>query len=377
MLQNSAVANAAGVFRDLVSAKLSGKPLAVSEYSLAFWNRYRHQQPFVVGAYAALNGFSILTLHQAVVNVEALSEGDQRFGIRPFQSQRDPIAQASEFLTWCLFIRGDVDLAEDEVKIHVSENDWMSLTGQKVFSRSQNALALLTRFSADYGQPAAKESNGRTVVFPLAEGAETIETKATLQSRETGSVSAAPYVKILKEKGLLPPGNRSDGETIFESANGQIYMDCNRNFIRVNTPRFQGISAPAGTVAKMDDFEVLQLGKAAALSLVSIDGKEPIASAKKLILVFATNALNSNMKFYDKEMRKIFHSGYYPPLLQSGSFRIAVRNEQAEKLKLHCLQYNGQRKKTISPERCDSGRAVFSFDTARDGAYLFFELSVE
>lgn len=253
----------------------------------------------------------------------------------------------------------------------------MGLTGQKVFSRAQNALALLTRFSVDYGQPPAKKTRGRTVTFPLTEGAETIETKATLQSRETSSVSAASYVKILKGKGLLPPENRTDGETIFESANGQIYMDCSRNFIQINTPRFQGISAPAGTAAKMEDFEVLQLGKTAGLSLVSVDGKKPIASAKKLVLIFATNALNSNMKFYDKEMRKLFHPGYYPPLLQSGSFRIAVRNEQAEKLKLHCLQYNGQRKKTISPERCDSGRAVFSFDTARDGAYLFFELSAE
>ncbi len=375
--QNSSVANAAGMFRDLISAKLTGKPMVVSEYSHVFWNRYRHQQPFTAGAYAALNGISILTLHGGIVNVEALSEGDARFSIRQFNSHRDPIAQASEFLTYFLFVRGDVDPAENEVRIRVREKDWTSLTGQQMFSRSQNALALLMRFSGDYGQAEAEKSRRNGVAFPLAGGSETVETKATLQSRETGSGSAAPFIKILRQKGLLPESNRSDGDAIFESANGEIYMDCSRNLVRINTPRFQGICAPAGTKEQMDDFEVLQLGKDAGISLVSIDGKEPIRSAKKLMLVFATNALNSRMQFYDREMREIFHFGYYPPLLQSGSFRVAVQNDNAEKMKLYCLHYSGKRMKTILPEKREAGRAVFSVDTARDGAYLFFELSAE
>ena len=154
-------------------------------------------------------------------------------------------------------------------------------------------------------------------------------------------------------------------------------MDTSRNLIRINTPRFQGISAPAGTKESMDDFEVLQLGRDAGLSLVSIDGKQPIRSSRRLMLVFATNALNSGMQFYDKEMCKIFYPGDYPPLLQNGSFRVAVRNEYAEQLKLHVLHYSGKRMKTILPEKTEPGRAVFSIDTARLGAYLFFELSAE
>lgn len=374
--QTSAISNAAGIFRDLVSARLAGKPLAVSEYSLVFWNRYRHQQPFVVGAYAALNDLSVLTLYGGVVHVEALTVGADRFGIRSFASQRDPIAQASEFLTYFLFVRGDVSPAENEVRIRVRKENWTSLTGQQVFSRSQNALALLMRFSGDYGQQ-KKETPGKKIVFPLAGGAESVETRATLQSRETSEASAAPYVKILKEKGLLPAENRTDGETVFESANGEIYMDTSRNLIRINTPRFQGISAPAGTKENMDDFEVLQLGRDAGLSLVSIDGKQPIRSSRRLMLVFATNALNSGMQFYDKGMCKIFYPGDYPPLLQNGSFRVAVRNEHAEQLKLYALHYSGKRMKTILPEKTEPGRAVFSIDTARLGAYLFFELSAE
>lgn len=374
--QTSAVDNAAGLFRDLISAKLTGKPLVVSEYSHVFWNRYRHQQPFVVGAYAALNGISVLALHGGVVHVEALTRGAERFGIRPFSSQRDPVAQASEFLTYFLFVRGDVEPAENEVRIRVTEKDWRSLTGQQVFSRSQNALALLMRFSANYGQTITGKIR-KGIELPLAGGSETVETNATLQSSESAFSDASVYVKLLKQKGLLPSDNRTDGKSIFESANKQIYMDCNRNLVRINTPRFQGICAPAGTKEKMDDFEVLALGRDASLSLVSLDGKQPIRSAGTLMLVFATNALNSNMKFYDKDMRKLFHPGYYPPLLQNGSFRVAIRNDRAERLKLHCLHYSGKRMKTILPETVEAGRAVFSIDTARDGAFLFFELSAE
>ena len=65
------------------------------------------------------------------------------------------------------------------------------------------------------------------------------------------------------------------------------------------------------------------------------------------------------------------------PGLGEQFFRVAVRNEYAEQLKLHVLHYSGKRMKTILPEKTEPGRAVFSIDTARLGAYLFFELSAE
>ncbi len=373
--QQSAIYALAGMFRDLINARLSGKPLVVTEYNHVFWNRYRHQQAYTVGAYAALNDLSILTMHSGVPDIKALVPGDSELAIRPFGNSRDPIAVASEFLTYFLFIRKDAATAAHAVRIRVGEKDSHGKNGLQTLSSPQNLLSLLLRFSIDYRNPAPAADDER--IFPLRGGLESIETSATSQSRETGEADAGHYVSLLKQEGFLPEKNRTDGVHLFESETGEILLDRRRELIRIDTPRFQGICALRGSSEKLTDFEIQKLDADAGLTIIAVDGNNPIRTARRMVLVFVTNALNSGMQFYDKEMCRLYHIGYYPPLLQSGSFRVAIRNLHAKRLTLYRLDLSGRRIAKLKPDRIAGEKAVFSVDTAKDGAAVFYELIAE
>ena len=373
--QQNAVSSIAGMFRDLIGARLSGKPLVVTEYNHVFWNRYRHQQAYTVGAYAALNDLSVLTMHAGVPDIKALVPEDSELAIRPFENSRDPIAVASEFLTYFLFIRKDVATAPHAVRIQVSEKDSHGKKGLLTLSPPQNILSLLMRFSVDYRNHVPAENNEK--IFPLHGGLENIETNATAQSHETGTVDAGGYVSLLKKEGFLPRENRTDGIHVFESETAEILLDRSRKLIRIDTPRFQGICAPRGTSENLTDFEIQKLNTDACLTLVSVDRKNPIRTAERMVLLFSTNALNSGMQFYDKDMCRLYQIGYYPPLLRSGSFRVAIHHIHAKRLVLYPLDLSGRRIAKRKPEQIVGEKAVFSVDTAKDGAAIFYEIHAE
>ena len=182
----------------------------------------------------------------------------------------------------------------------------------------------------------------------------------------------------LKKQNLIPAGNRTKGlNEIFESATGELYMDCRRNFMSVNTPRSQGICAEAGTTAALADFKVEKLTARGNLTVVSIDGLKPIAESGRMVLVYATDALNSNMVFDDPELRNLRDiGGKGPTLVTVGEFAVKIRNANAGKLKLYALDVDGTRRCEL-PLTVENGEAVIKINTAKipGGPALFFELA--
>ena len=180
----------------------------------------------------------------------------------------------------------------------------------------------------------------------------------------------------LRKAKILPPSNRSDGKTIFESCTGELLLIPSRKFMQIRTPRLQGICATAGTVCKLPQFEIRKMTADGNLALVSIDGKKNIADAERLMLVYATNALNSDMEFSTPEMITLVQRGHGPTLLKRGSFTVTVKNRHAANLKLYPLDLAGNRLKTILPEHRTDSEATFSVDTGKDGAAIYFELAI-
>ena len=113
------------------------------------------------------------------------------------------------------------------------------------------------------------------------------------------------------------------------------------------------------------------------LSLVSIDENESIRNASRMMLVYATNALNNGMIFSNSNMNTLQYVGNSPTLLEQGSFTVTIHNRNAEKLRLYPLDLAGNRLKKISPVRISGKQAVFQIDTAKDGATVFFEIQAE
>lgn len=83
------------------------------------------------------------------------------------------------------------------------------------------------------------------------------------------------------------------------------------------------------------------------------------------------------MTFADESMRKCLHFGGNPTLVETGRFRVEIRNRNAENLRLYSLRMNGARSGEIKPVSTANGLFVAEIDTAKlpDGPALYFELA--
>ncbi len=106
-----------------------------------------------------------------------------------------------------------------------------------------------------------------------------------------------------------------------------------------------------------------------------IPGFGEFVEPDRMVLIYATNALNNKMCFTSPDMTTLDYIGDTPVLLERGRFVVTVSNRNGDQLKLYPLDMAGKRLKEILPQKTTETQAVFQIDTGRDGAAVFFEIS--
>ena len=83
------------------------------------------------------------------------------------------------------------------------------------------------------------------------------------------------------------------------------------------------------------------------------------------------------MTFENDSMMKVLYYGENPTMIETGRFRVRIRNKNADKLKLYPLLMNGKRCAPVKPLSTKNGTFVAEIDTATlpEGPALFFELA--
>ena len=378
--QMSAINTGNQFFRTLAGSRHFNKPFICSEYDQPFWNRYRYERSFMIGAYAALNSIDGLTVWSEPVKRFLFSntrkEPWHSSTLSPFRQSTDPLGDASQLLTYFMYIRGDVQPAKNFIRITADRASVFATDPLAAPAPEQTALSLLTGYwqeSVDVPKQIRPAAKNEVVIPSLGGGKMRIEgffTEAVGATRNIGRTIAE-----LKKKGVLTADNRSNGDNIFESSTKELYMDMEKSFMTVNTPRLQGMCGLAGATAKLSDFEVVSHNVEGNLTLAAVDGLAPIRSAKRLLLVRLTNALNTDMAFTDKDMTQLESIGTIPSLLRNSKFTVRVRNANAAALKLYPLSLEGiPTGKSIAPVSVKGNIATFTVDTARDGNTVYFEI---
>ena len=372
--QSSSLSKANAMFRGINSTRLTGKPLLVTEYGIVFWNKYRYEEAFSAGAYAAFQDHSALTVHSQTVSIRPET------AIRPFGCTSDPVIHASEFLTAYLFRRGDVSPARVHIRLDLNtEAMYRDRTFLDGIHTGQSRLCLLTGVSTavDPDFPVRKNELALSTA-----GGSTIMTRPgyTMVVDKPGTpFDINTIMNEFKKQGLVPRTNRTDAaKGIFENSNNELYLDAEKRFLSVNTPNLQGICAEAGSApVQLAEFGVSDLTTRGNVAVVSIDGK-PLADSRRIVLVYATNALNTGMEFLSDDMRILRKQGKTPVLVETGAFQFTLVNRNAEKLKLYALATDGSRRFELPLEK--KGPLVRGrINTAeyKDGPSLYFELAVE
>lgn len=372
--QNSSIGSGANTVRSYLAARLYGKPFLVSEHGHCFWNKYRYEHGFVLGGYAALNGFDALTAFAMTPTRNTNRK------IVDFEIRFDPIRRATEVMTALLFRRGDVKTAPFETRIAMDLKEAIrngELTGS--VSGAQLYMGLVGRCSVDQTALPVRRNELR---IPRSGVSATVVRRADSSVVDSGSPMLFDMDKVLaslKSRGILPAENRTEAsKEYFVSATGELVMDSRRNRMTVETERFQGICAEAGSRAEFRNFRVLEMNRRGCLALASIDGTKSIADSGRLLLFVVTNALNSGMVFEGEDQRVCLNHGDTPILLETGVFSVEIRTSKIARMKAWALALNGTRIAELPLRRTENG-AVLKIDTAAipNGPAVYFELAAE
>ncbi len=367
-------------FRKLMDSRIAGRPFCVNEYASVYWNRYRYEEPFAVSACAAFQGFDMLLRHGSPIHVV---DAERMF---PWIMFHDPVTKASLVQTALLYGRGDVQEGKRGVRLTFSEK---AVSENRIWYESLNSmqsrLALIARSGleqTDPGPALRPPAPADDLRIPLAGGASVVENTAgfaTSLESGAGTFSLAGQIARLRKAGVISRTNRSDGAYVFENSTGELYINTDRNYMTVNTPRYQGVCGEEKAKAGLRDVSVELLKTRGIVSVASLQKEKGIAGADRLLLVYATNALGNKMTFDDESMRRVRYYGENPTMIETGRFRVELRNVNAEKLKLYPLMMNGKRCAPVKPVSVKNGTFLAEIDTAAlpEGPALFFELATK
>lgn len=352
----SSIGDAASYVSEIAAGRWLGRPFLVTEYEHLFWSRYRYEVGLVFPAYAALQGWDGICRHgQGPITLAFDEAAPFRQRIVPYTFAVDPVARAGETLASLLFRRGDVQTAD--VNLPFMMQGEASL-GESLEFREPVRLKPLALVS---GTGLAAEE----LAWPRG-----LQRKVVIDYR---NVSLDNVLERLKAAGLLPDDNVTNpSQGLFESVTGQIRLDRNKLRMQIVTPKTEAVA-----FAELKDrltLNELSLGRAEERGLFAVSAldEKPLKNSEKMLIIFVSDARNSDMRFRDKAEKIIEDWGHLPVTL--------LRNRVDVKLSRNTISW------TLSPVGLDgtihekiaagSGPIAFRLDNGagKAGPTTFFLL---
>ena len=374
-VQNSSVGNIGGYWRSMNATRFSDRPFFNTEQKQAFWNKYRHEDGLLFAAYSAFQGFSAVMVHCDPVLFKAEPNFD-------FTSAYDPVAMANEFISACLFKRGDVKRSEKAVELLIPP-DYVNIScnGEKAVNTNQSRIALMTGFSIAFADlkklPSIADSSVKPdMIIGPDSGAEVKGSAwaASVAESKDNKFDLKEFVKSLKAKGILPESNLSNPDNeIFQSGTGEIVLRAKENLLKVVTPKTEAVTLESGKAEQLSCLSVLGSSAPASVSVSSIDGKS-LDSSSRIVLIYATDAVNSGMELSSDRITLIKQGGL-PILMQTGKLKAALKVAAPEGMTLFALGMDGSRKEKLQM-KAGNGSLKIEIDTAKlkNGPTPFFEI---
>lgn len=306
LLQQSSLGDAANSMRMAAAARWLGKPFVISEYDHLFWNRYRYEGGLVFPAYAALQGWDALCRHAH--GPIALSYGEpypHKRAMLPYAIALDPVARAGETLAALLFRRGDVAASRLAIPFAVRGEADLGPDMQAREPENLTELALLGRI----GLEAADRIGDRIAV---------------LQPR--GANRPEAIVEKLRASRLLPAENATKlAAGLFRSDTGELLLNRRDRQLRLTTPATEAVAfASASLPVKLKSLSIDGSEGDGLIAISSLDKPASLAKGSRFLLIFATDARNTDMVFRDREQKVIEDFGRLPVRIRKGHVDIRL-----------------------------------------------------
>ncbi|MCU7373171.1 hypothetical protein PEC18_20690 [Paucibacter sp. O1-1] len=371
----SSLPGAAAYLRELFASRQWGKPFMVTEYGHAFWNGFRREASALAPAYAALQGWDLLT--QFSENSLQLStqapQPSRRSAIFPFTISTDPVRRTGERLAALLYARGDVAPARRRLEFRVDAQAALDANGAwSQLGDGPGRLGLVSAVGLGFGREPA---SARVVM-------DDVDDFMVDKSRVGYQVLSALGARGLRRR--LESAGAADAATLaafergrYVSDTGELQLDTSARRFSVDTPRTVALL----TASAPDAVGLLSLQRLSVPALVaasSMDGRA-LSQSRHILLFVITDANNTGIEFQDEARTRLRKLGTLPALVQPVqiTLRLALSGTPGA-LRLHSLSQSGRRLQAL-PVRVDGATVQCDIDTAAlsSGPSLMFELTSE
>ncbi len=302
LTQQSAIADGLGYLRVAAGTRWLGKPFLLTEYDHLFWNRYRYEAGLAVPAMAALQGWDGLCRHgHGPIVLRYGEDVPHKRTMLPYAIALDPIARAGETLTALLFRRGDVSPSAQTIPFLV---DGDKALGEYMSAREPDELTGLMAL-------------GRIGLADLSAA-----TPASVPP-DRATTSLAAMLDVLPD----PAQAAAARQQHLVSDTGEVSLSPTQKRLQLVTPNtvaaaFETLDAPL----QLGPLTLYSSTTPALFALSSLDG-EPLEQSRRILVIFATDARNTGMRFADPSEQEILDWGTLPVLIKAGAVEFTLPGE--------------------------------------------------
>ncbi len=314
--------------------RLADKPFTVSEFNFAAPGMFRGVGGILTGAMAALQDWSALWRFAYSHRLENMLDGEG--AISYFDVSTDPLAQATERASLCLFLRGDLAPATEKVAIALPPREVGGLKANVTRLAPEWSSAAWHARVATYGADAAVPG-WRMVPF-----AEAYATNA-----------AAAFAPLT-------------------NACGPLVMDQARGAFTITTARTCGGFAEAGAF-EAGPLAVTVSGSPATVWVSALDGAS-VAASGRLLLTHLTDVQNTGARYAERARKTMLANGKLPHLVRVGQADVALALNAPEAYTVYALATNGRRVEKLAA-KAGGGTLRFTVSVAAEsGARMLYEI---
>lgn len=317
--------------------RMCNKPLTITEYNYSAPGMFRGVGGILTGAMAAMQDWDGLWRFAYAHAIENIY--DNKGSMSYFDISTDPLAQATERASLCLFMRGDLAATKKKVTLLFPEREitqlgeaaqrvspawswaaWNVRIGNRVATRpatDETALSIREAFDKDKTDAFMAYTNQPTaLVMNREQGSFTVVTERTCGGfAESGTIHAGPLTASI-----------------------------------VETPATIWVSA--------------------------LDAR-PIASSKRLLLSHLTDVQCTGVTFAERSRQTLLEKGKLPYLVRNGSATISLTLAQAKAYTVYALATSGARLDKV-PATAEGNTLRFTASVCgSQGACLTYEIVTE
>lgn len=374
----SPIAEGASGGRAITFTRLFDKPFTLTEYNYSGPGRFRGVGGILTGAMGALQGWGGIWRFAYSHSRDAMFNPSR---INYFDLACDPLSQAAERASLCLFLRGDLQTAPHSVALVMTDAD-LARPAPKIptLAPKWHWLAWLTRIGSQV-VPSPDQPLSHLAVLPLAWHTPASAYPATeVLPVEPYTVDNDRMVKALEEQKLFQrDGAPNPTQKYFRSETGEVTIDGPHDRLVLDTPRTAGgYAAPGQIVETVKGGVRFSVSGSDATVWVSALDQNAIRQSRRLLVTHLTDLQNTGIQYAEDTRQTLLDWGRLPHLVRAGKAEVGIRLQSPKEYRVWALAPSGKRLGEV-PVKVEADMLRFTADVAGDpasGARLVYEVAI-